>query len=151
MDLTNRLTNQTIGRNTTSRGASGRLAGMAIFSGNVAPMILGVISANTRIRKVMARSGREQRPVVVADQPDRHRRDQGRRCGIDEVVAQQNRAEQPIGMVEQGLHAAGRAMALAHDVAQPQAIQRHERCLGDREERRDQEQNYEPDERDPEG
>lgn len=50
MPVANKLTNQISGLATRINGAISRLAGSAIFSGNVAPTIFGVISANTIMR-----------------------------------------------------------------------------------------------------
>ena len=59
-------------------------------------------------------------------------------CELVEVVADQDDAEQAVGAVEQQLRAAGRDVALAHQVAQAQPVDRHHRGLGYGKEGRDQ-------------
>jgi hypothetical protein len=56
--------------------------------------------------------------------------------GDSERVANQDAAEQPIGPPEHLLHADRAAVALAHEILQAKAVDRHHRGLGDREKRR---------------
>ena len=58
----------------------------------------------------------------------------------DEVVADQDQTDQPVRPLEQLLGRARAAAALAREMAQPIAVDAHQRGLGAREERRQHDQ-----------
>ena len=60
-----------------------------------------------------------QRPLVLAEQFDGDDRDQRRRGGVDQIVAEQDDAQHLVGRAEQFKGQSGAAMSLAGQVAQP--------------------------------
>jgi hypothetical protein len=71
----------------------------------------------------------DQGPFVVAYQPNGHRRDQGRRGRVYEVVAEQDGAEEAVRSRQERLHTPGGAVSLSNQVAQPKTAERHHRRL----------------------
>ena len=70
----------------------------AMRSACAAPTTLGVISENTRIRKVTTSGAERQRELALAEHPlGDHGGDRGR-AGVDQVVAEQDDAEQRVGL-----------------------------------------------------
>ena len=84
-----------------------------------------------------------ERDLVFAEELDRDDRHQGRRSRVDEVVAEQDHAEQSMGLPQQDGGALCAAVALADEVLQPVTVQRHHARFGNREEGRDHEQHAE--------
>ena len=101
--------------------------------------------------------GKDQQRERDGDRPERERHlafaeqalgdDGGDRRGTrgDERVAEQDDAEQLVGLRQQANGELGAALALLGAVAQPIAIDRHHRGLGDREKRGEDEQDRERD------
>ena len=81
------------------------------------------------------RDGAErQRELAFAEQPLRDHRRQRRGRRGDERVAEQDHAEQLVGLAEQRHRQLGAARAALRAVLQPVPVDRHHRGLGDREE-----------------
>ena len=111
----------------------------------VAPMTFGVISENTRIRNVTATVLDGERELAFAEQARGDHAGERRRAGVDQVVAEQDDAEQAVGLREQRHRELGAAVAALRAVLQPIAVGRHHRRLGQREEPRHDEQHRERD------
>jgi hypothetical protein len=110
------LTNQTIGRTPRSSGASTKL---------------------TSENQERHRHGAErERPFALAEQA--HGDDARERCrsGVDQVVAQQDHAEQLVGLCEERKRKSRAARTALRLVLQPIAVRRHHRRLGNREKSR---------------
>ena len=66
-----------------------------------APITFGVISENTRIRNVIDDRADGERELAFAEQPRGDHAGERGGAGVDEVVAEQDDAEQPVGLREQ--------------------------------------------------
>ena len=86
-----------------------------------------------------------QRELALAEQPLGDHRGQRGGGGCDQRVAEQDDAQQLVGLAEQRLRQLRAALAPLRAVLQPIAVGRHHRRLGDREETRESEQDAECD------
>ena len=142
---TKRFTNQTTGARPRRSGVSTYATSGAMRSACVAPTTFGVISENTRIRNVTTTVLMASASSPVAEEPRGDHAGQRRRARVDEVVAEQDDAEQAVGLREQRHRELGALVAALRAVLQAVAVDGHHRRLRHREEPRDDEQHGERD------
>ena len=84
-----------------------------------------------------------QHPLLLAEEALGDDRGERRRRGVDQVVAEQDHAEQPVGPAEQRQRELRATLAARGAVLQAIAVRRHHRGLGEREQPGEHEQHRE--------